>query len=44
MDRDKIKQAVSLFLEGIGEEKNREGLRDTPERIAHMCEDRKSVV
>ena len=39
MDRDKIKQAVSLFLEGIGEEKNREGLRDTPERIAHMCEE-----
>ncbi len=39
MDRDKIKQAVSLFLEGIGEERNREGLRDTPERIAHMCEE-----
>lgn len=39
MDKDKIKQAVSLFLEGIGEDKNREGLLETPERIAHMCEE-----
>lgn len=37
MDKDKIKQAVSLFLEGIGEEIGREGLVDTPERIAQMC-------
>ncbi len=37
MDQEKIKQAVRLFLEGIGEEPEREGLRDTPERIARMC-------
>lgn len=39
MDKEKIKQAVSLFLEGIGEDKDREGLRETPARIAHMCEE-----
>ncbi len=39
MDKDKIKKAVSLFLEGIGEEPDREGLRETPERIAQMCEE-----
>lgn len=39
MDKEKIKEAVSLFLEGIGEDKEREGLRDTPERIAQMCEE-----
>ncbi len=39
MDKKKIKEAVSLFLEGIGEDKNREGLLDTPERIAQMCEE-----
>ncbi len=39
MDKEKIKQAVSLFLEGIGEDTTREGLQDTPERIAQMCEE-----
>ena len=39
MDHAKIRQAVCLFLEGIGEDVNREGLRDTPERIARMCEE-----
>jgi len=39
MDQEKIKQAVALFLEGIGEDPEREGLRETPERIARMCED-----
>ncbi|MDY6985624.1 MAG: GTP cyclohydrolase I FolE [Candidatus Thermoplasmatota archaeon] len=39
MDRDKIKSAVELFIEGIGEDKDREGLKDTPERIANMCEE-----
>lgn len=37
MDRDKIEQAVRLFLEGIGEDPAREGLRDTPRRISRMC-------
>lgn len=36
-DQKKIEQAVRLLLEGIGEDINREGLRDTPTRIARMC-------
>ncbi len=39
MDHNKIEQAVKLFLEGIGEDTAREGLRDTPKRIAQMCEE-----
>lgn len=37
MDQEKIKQAVRLFIEGIGEDAEREGLRETPDRIARMC-------
>ncbi|MGN0402524.1 MAG: GTP cyclohydrolase I FolE [Acetatifactor sp.] len=36
VDQDKIKQAVKLLLEGIGEDTEREGLVDTPDRIARM--------
>lgn len=36
VDQEKIKEAVRLLLEGIGEDVNREGLRETPERIARM--------
>lgn len=36
IDQEKIKQAVRLLLEGIGEDVNREGLLDTPDRIARM--------
>ena len=36
-DQEKIRQAVRLFLEGIGEDPAREGLKDTPDRIARMC-------
>jgi len=36
VDQEKIKKAVELLLEGIGEDKNREGLKDTPDRIARM--------
>ncbi|MBN1461098.1 MAG: GTP cyclohydrolase I FolE [Armatimonadetes bacterium] len=39
MDREKILTAVRLFLEGIGEDPQREGLRDTPRRVAAMCEE-----
>ena len=39
MDQEKIKQAVSLLLEAIGEDKEREGLKDTPDRIARMYEE-----
>ena len=38
-DREKIKQGVELILEGLGEDKNREGLVDTPDRIARMYEE-----
>jgi GTP cyclohydrolase I len=33
---DRIAQGVRLILEGIGEDPNREGLRDTPKRVAEM--------
>ena len=36
MDEVKLKQAVRLFLEAIGEDISREGLKDTPERISEM--------
>ncbi len=35
----KIEQAVRLLLEGMGEDVNREGLIDTPDRIARMYEE-----
>lgn len=35
-DKKKIKKAIELLLEGIGEDANREGLKDTPERVARM--------
>ena len=37
MDKRKIEKAIRLFLEGIGEDPDREGLRDTPSRVARMC-------
>lgn len=37
MDFDKIKKAVRLFLEAIGEDVNRPGLLETPDRVARMC-------
>ena len=36
MDEDKIRTAVKMILEGIGENPEREGLRDTPQRVAKM--------
>jgi len=34
MDNKKIEEGVKLILEGIGEDVKREGLRDTPKRVA----------
>ena len=36
MDRDKIAEGVRLILEGVGEDPAREGLVDTPRRVADM--------
>lgn len=36
VDQEKVKEAVKLMLEAIGEDTCREGLVDTPERIARM--------
>jgi GTP cyclohydrolase IA len=36
MDHEKIKKGVRLILEGIGEDPDRPGLADTPERMARM--------
>lgn len=39
IDKQKIEEAVKLLLEGIGEDVNREGLKETPGRIARMYEE-----
>jgi len=36
MDLDRIAKAVHEILEAIGEDPDRDGLRDTPERVARM--------
>ena len=39
VDQEKVREGVRLILEGIGEDINREGLIETPDRIARMyCE------
>ncbi len=38
-DRAKIEHAVRLILEAIGEDPTRQGLRDTPRRVAEMYEE-----
>jgi hypothetical protein len=35
-DDEKIEQGVRMILEGIGEDPNRGGLRETPSRVARM--------
>ena len=39
MDKEKIKEGVRLILDGIGEDIQREGLLETPDRIARMYEE-----
>ena len=36
MDKEKIKKAIKLFIEGIGDNTEREGLKETPQRVADM--------
>lgn len=36
VDKAKVEAAIRLLLEGIGEDVNREGLKDTPDRVARM--------
>lgn len=38
-DREKLEQAVRLIIEAIGEDPEREGLRETPRRVAAMYEE-----
>ncbi len=37
MDADRIRAAVRELLIGIGEDPDRDGLRDTPDRVARSC-------
>lgn len=39
VDHEKIKEGVRLLLQGIGEDVDREGLKETPDRIARMYEE-----
>ncbi len=39
MDKNKIKKGVKLLLEGIGEDPDRPGLKDTPKRVANLYEE-----
>lgn len=39
IDKNKAKEAVRLLLEAIGEDPEREGLKETPDRISRMLEE-----
>ncbi len=39
MDKNKIEQAIKDLLDAIGEDKDRAGLKDTPNRVARMYEE-----
>lgn len=39
IDREKVEAGIRMILEGIGEDCSREGLVETPERIARMYEE-----
>ena len=39
MDLKKIEKGVKLILEGIGEDPERAGIKETPERVARMYQE-----
>ena len=39
VDQPKLRAAVRMLLEAVGEDPEREGLRDTPDRVARMYEE-----
>lgn len=39
IDHDIIKDAVKMIIKGVGEDPEREGLKDTPARVARMYEE-----
>lgn len=39
MDKDKIEKAVRMIIEAVGEDSTREGLLETPKRVARMYEE-----
>ncbi len=39
VNKEKVKEAILLLLEAVGEDVNREGLKATPDRIARMYEE-----
>ena len=39
MDKERIERAVREILEAVGEDPNREGLLETPARVARMYEE-----
>ncbi len=39
MDTQKIETAVKMIIEAVGEDANREGLQETPARVARMYQE-----
>ena len=39
MDTQKIEAAVKMIIEAVGEDANREGLQETPARVARMYQE-----